>query len=372
MIALVYLVAITGFIFTCGLCIFLTHWIRIQALEKGALDQPNARSMHVNPIPRLGGLAIALSFYFGLFFYQLIERWVPSMSFYINFPSYSVLLGSFIMLLTGVFDDLQGLNARQKLILQSVAALVMILGGFQFRFANFIEFLTGWNVFWIDYPITFLWIIAVINSFNLIDGLDGLAAGTAVIVVCSLALATALNGYGADLVFITCFIGPLIGFLVFNKPPASIFMGDSGSLFLGFLLATFALPVTENVKFQFSFLIPMLALGLPLLDTTTSVVRRVSQSRHPFAPDRDHIHHRVFSLAGGKKGLAIRNLYAISLVFGFFCILISTIDNLKTLGIALGVLFLVCLILVFRLGYFGKAADKNAEDDQDQKPQGAS
>ena len=282
-----YAVAAMGFIFTCGLSIFLTDWIRQQALEKGALDRPNERSMHVNPIPRLGGLAIALSFYFGLFFYQLMEEWFPALDFFINLPNYTVLLGSFIMLLTGVFDDLQGLNARQKLILQSVAALVIILGGFQFRFATFIHFLTGWNLFWIDYPITFLWILAVINSFNLIDGLDGLAAGTAVIVVSSITLATALNGFGADLVFVTCFIGPLIGFLLFNKPPASIFMGDSGSLFLGFLLATFALPVTDNVKFQFSFLIPMLALGLPLLDTTTSVVRRVSQSRHPFAADRD-------------------------------------------------------------------------------------
>ncbi len=358
-----YTIAACGFGFTCGLCIFLTYWIRRQALEKGALDHPNVRSMHANPIPRLGGLAIALSFYFGLFFFQLMDQWFPSLDLLINLPSYSVLLGSFIMLLTGVFDDLQGLNARQKLILQSVAALVMILSGFTFDFSSFVEFLTGWNVVWIDYPITFIWILAVINSFNLIDGLDGLAAGTAVIVICSLAVALALNGYGADLVFLSCFIGAVLGFLVFNKPPASIFMGDSGSLFLGFLLATFALPVTDNVKFQFSFLIPMLALGLPLLDTTTSVVRRVSQSRHPFAADRDHIHHRVFSAAGGKKGKAIRNLYAISLGFGLFCILISTINNLQTLLIALALLAAICLLLIVRLGYFAKSVTPSEETD---------
>lgn len=348
---LFYLTAFIGFLFTFGICVFLTRWIREQAAEKGAFDCPNERSSHINPIPRLGGLAIALSFYFGLFYFRLMDKWIPSFDFFINLPDYSILLGSFIMLLTGVFDDLSGLGAKQKLILQSVASLIIILGGYTFAFGNFLEFLTGWNFHWIDYPITFIWIIAVINSFNLIDGLDGLAAGTAIIVVSSLTIALALNGYGADLVFVACFLGSILGFLLFNKPPASIFMGDSGSLFLGFLLATFALPVTDNVKFQFGFLIPMLALGLPLLDTTTSVVRRVSQSRHPFAADRDHIHHRVFSRAKGKKGLAIRNLYAISLIFGIFCIVISTLKDLASLFYALGLLFILCLLLILKLEY---------------------
>lgn len=349
-----YAIALGGGLFCFILSVFLTQWIRGQALEQGALDQPNTRSMHKDPIPRLGGLAIALSFYFGLFFFQLMERWIPEVDFYIRLPDYTILLGSFIMLLTGVFDDLKGLKARQKLVLQSVAALVMILGGFRFNFGDFIEFTTGWSLHWVDYPVTFLWILAVINSFNLIDGLDGLAAGTAVIVVSSITIAVALNGEGADLVFIACFIGPILGFLVYNRPPATIFMGDSGSLFLGFLLASFALPVTENVKFQFSFLIPMLALGFPLLDTVTSVFRRVSKKQHPFAADRDHIHHRVFSQSGNRKGIAVQYLYGISLVYGLFCIVIATLDNLTELLKVMGILVVVTLLLILRLGYLRK------------------
>ncbi len=353
-----HLIAFGGLVFTFCLSVFLTRWIRGQALAKGALDRPNDRSMHADPIPRLGGLAIALSFYFGLFYFQMIERWFPQFGFFINLPDYTILLGSFIMLLTGVFDDLKGLTPRQKLALQSVAALVMLIGGFRFNFGAFIEFLTGWNMHWIDYPVTFVWILAVINSFNLIDGLDGLAAGTAVIVVVSITVAIALSGYGADLVFVACFIGPLIGFLVFNRPPATIFMGDSGSLFAGFLLATFALPVTDNVKLQFSFLVPMLALGLPLLDTTVSMVRRVSQSRHPFSADRDHIHHRVFIRAGENKGKAVRQLYIVSLGFGFFCVLISTLKNLILMGIASVAIVIVCVIYIWRLGYFDRSGER--------------
>ena len=340
--------------------LFLTRWIREQAIDHGAVDVPNTRSMHVNPIPRLGGLAIAMGFYFGLFYFQVIAQYFDAFDFYINLPTYPVLLGSFIMLLTGVFDDLKGVTPGQKLALQAVAALVVILGGFKFDFSSFIEFRTGLALHWIDYPITFIWFLAVINAFNLIDGLDGLAAGTAVIVVASMTFAIALNGYGADLVFVACFIGPLIGFLVYNRAPASIFMGDSGSLFLGVLLATFALPVTENVKLQFSFLIPILALGFPILDTFVSILRRTRKGQHPFRADRDHIHHRIFRKAGLSPRRAVYQLYGISLVFGTFSVIIATIDDVLTLLIALALLFLICLLIVFRLGYLDKKGQTRA------------
>jgi len=355
-----YLIAFLGFLFSCGVTIFLTRWIRKQATERGALDQPNTRSMHSDPIPRLGGLAIAMGFYFGLFFFQVIGQHFPHYDFYIQLPSYPVLLGSFLMLLTGVFDDIKGVTPKQKLILQSVAAIVLILGGFQFDFASYIEFQFGINVQWIDYPITFFWILAIINAFNLIDGLDGLAAGTAVIVVTSMTFAIALSGYGADIVFVACFIGPLIGFLVFNRHPASIFMGDSGSLFLGVLLATFALPFTENVKLQFSFLVPMLALGLPILDMLVSIYRRARRGQHPFHADRDHIHHRIFRKAGLSPKRAVYEMYTISILFGVFSVFIATIDNTRTLFISLILLAAICSLILYRLGYLHKAGSTPA------------
>lgn len=351
---LFHLVALAGFLFSCAVTIFLTGWIRKQAMDRGAVDLPNARSLHRDPIPRLGGLAIAMGFYFGLFFFQVVEIHFPQFEFFIQLPSYPVLLGSFIMLLTGVFDDIKGVTPKQKLGLQSVAAVVLILGGFQFDFASYIEFRFGIDVQWIDYPITFIWIIGVINAFNLIDGMDGLAAGTAAIVMVSMTFAIALAGYGADIVFIVCFLGPLLGFLVYNRPPASIFMGDSGSLFLGVLLATFALPVTENVKLQASFLIPILALGLPILDTLVSIYRRTRKGQHPFQADRDHIHHRIFRRAGWSPRRALYEMYAISILFGVFSIVMATADRLSTLLVALVLLVLLCAILLYRLGYFDK------------------
>ncbi len=351
---------------------FLTRWIREQAIERGALDKPNRRSVHNDPIPRLGGLAIALGFYFGLFYFEVIQQYFPQFGFYINMPSYPILLGSFIMLLTGVFDDIKGVTPKQKLMLQSVAAIVIIIGGFQFEFADYIEFATGISVSWIDYPITFIWILAVINAFNLIDGLDGLAAGTAVIVMVSLTLAVALNGYGADLVFIACFIGPLVGFLFYNRAPASIFMGDSGSLFLGMLIATFALPVTKNVKLQFSFLVPILALGLPILDTMLSFYRRTRKGQHPFSADRDHIHHRVLRVAGLEPKRAVYELYGISIIFGLFSILIATLDQIYMLVGVVAILGLLVMVFVNRLGYLDKPGFTRAPFSDDPSAKGKS
>lgn len=349
-----YFIAAAGFVFSCSITIFLTRWIRQQATDRGALDQPNVRSMHRNPIPRLGGLAIAMGFYFGLFFFQVVEMYFPRFDFFIQMPSYPVLLGSFIMLLTGVFDDIKGVTPKQKLALQSVAAIVLIVGGFQFDFASYIEFRTGISMQWIDYPITFFWILGIINAFNLIDGLDGLAAGTAVIVIVSMTFAIALAGYGADIVFVVCFVAPLVGFMVFNRAPATIFMGDSGSLFLGVLLATFALPITENVKLQAAFLIPVLALGLPIMDMLVSIYRRTRKGQHPFHADRDHIHHRILKKTGWSPRRAVYQMYGISLLFGVFSVFIATVDRLSTMLLALALLAVICGVIIYRLGYFDK------------------
>ena len=258
-----YLLGILGFGISLTVSVLTTRWLRNKAIEKGWCDMPDARRVHKTPIPRIGGIGIAAGFFSGILFFGLLSSVAHGLDDIIQLPDIQLLLGALIMLGTGAYDDLKGMTAVQKLFFQAVAACVIVFSGYQFHFSNYIEFAMGWDVAWIDYPITIIWILAIINALNLIDGLDGLAGGVSVIVITAMTLAAALNGYGADIVFVVSIIGGLFGFLVFNRHPASIFMGDSGSLFLGFLLATFMLPMEENAKLQFSFLVPVLALGLP-------------------------------------------------------------------------------------------------------------
>ncbi|MGB0371573.1 MAG: MraY family glycosyltransferase [Opitutales bacterium] len=315
---------------------------------------PDQRRIHKTPIPRLGGIGIAAGFFTGVVFFAIIESVAHDLDFFIVIPDIELMLGAALMLGTGIYDDLRGLRARQKLFFQAIAATVIVFSGYHFNFANYIEFAFGWDLAWIDYPISIIWILAIINALNLIDGLDGLAGGTSVIVITAMTLAAALNGYGADIVFVSSIIGALFGFLAFNRHPASIFMGDSGSLFLGFLLATFMLPIEENAKLQFSLLVPVLALGLPILDTSLSIIRRMRRGQGIFTADRDHIHHRMMQVSPNYSR-AVNGLYTISFVFGLGAIVMATLSRWESLLIASGIIFIFTILIILKLGYFKKA-----------------
>lgn len=346
-----------AFLFVSGLSVgvastaALTVLVKHLALRWNLVDQPNHRSVHKTPIPRIGGIAIVGGFATGLLYFYLLRELMPQWHWIIDFPDKWILLGAGIMFLLGLADDIFHIKAKVKLFVQSLAAIIVVMAGFRFElpFLYFQEL--GMLNDLISAGITFLWIIGIINAVNLMDGMDGLAAGMGVIAISSLSLALAVNGYGPDIVLVTAFIGALVGFLLYNKHPASIFMGDCGSLFLGFILATFSLPATGVAIGGLSYLVPILALGLPILDTLTAILRRSLQGQGIFTADRDHIHHRLLKSRGEKQRSAVFILYAVNAIFGVMAILVLSSEALAHVTLLLSLTALFCLLFLVKLGY---------------------
>lgn len=329
----------------------LTILVKRLALRWNLVDKPNHRSIHRNPIPRVGGIAIVGGFGVGLAYFYGVRLLIPQWEWIIDFPDKWILLGAGMMFLLGLTDDLLHIKPRIKLFFQALAAFFVVAAGFRFEIPFLYFQDLGLLNDLISAGITFLWIIGIINAINLMDGMDGLAAGMGVIAIGSLTIALAVNGYGADVVLVTAFIGALIGFLIYNTHPASIFMGDSGSLFLGFILATFSLPATGVQVGGLSYLVPILALGLPILDTFTAILRRALQGQGIFTADRDHIHHRLFRNQGQHQRTTVLTLYAVNAVFGAMAILILSSQAMAQIALILSLTAIFCLIFLQKLGY---------------------
>lgn len=331
--------------------VILTKGVRAFAIRKGLVDSPNSRSVHKHPIPRIGGIALVGGVCTGLAFFALLGSTFTDLRWVIELPHPLILWGALLMFLLGLADDLFGLSAFSKLTVESVVALLIIVAGIRFELPFFNEGPLQPLGLWLSTLITFGWIIGVINAVNLIDGVDGLAAGIGMTTIASLALALALIGEGPDLALTTVFIGALAGFLLFNFHPASIFMGDSGSLFLGFILATFSLPASQLTTNGLTFLVPILALGLPVLDTITSIVRRLCQRRNIFAPDRDHIHHRLLCNMGHAQRSTVCILYGVNALFGMVAILILAFHSIAAVSLILSIAAIMILLFLRQLGY---------------------
>ncbi len=346
-----------AYLFVSGLAVSiaataaLTVLVKHLALRWNLVDQPNHRSIHKNPIPRVGGVAIVGGFIVGLAYFYGLRLLVPQWGWMIDFPDKWILVGAGIMFLLGLADDILHIKPKVKLFFQAMAAFVVVAAGFRFEipFLYFQDLGAINDV--ISAAITFLWIIGIINAVNLMDGMDGLAAGIGVIAVGSLTLALAVNGYGPDIVLVTAFIGALVGFLLYNTHPASIFMGDSGSLFLGFILATFSLPASGFAVGGLSYLVPILALGLPILDTLTAIVRRGLQGNGIFTADKDHIHHRLFKNQGERQRSTVFILYAVNAIFGVMAILILSSQAVAQVALILSLTAIFCLLFLLKLGY---------------------
>ena len=352
----------SGLVVGIAATVALTALVKRLALRWNLVDQPNHRSVHRKPIPRVGGIAIVGGFIVGLTYFYLLQTFFEDLAWVIDFPDKWILLGAGIMFILGLTDDLLDVKPRVKLFFQALAAFVVVSAGFRFEipFLQFQDMSTLNTV--ISAGITFLWIIGVINAVNLMDGMDGLAAGMAVIAVVSLTIALALNGYGSDIILVTAFIAALIGFLVYNSHPASIFMGDSGSLFLGFILATFSLPSGGEMVGGLSYLVPVLALGLPILDMATAIFRRASEGKGIFTADRDHIHHRLLKNRGEKQRSTVYILYAVNAVFGIMAILILSSQAVAQVALILSLTAIFCLLFLFKLGYIQIKPEQTFKD----------
>jgi UDP-GlcNAc:undecaprenyl-phosphate GlcNAc-1-phosphate transferase len=341
--------AATAFILSMLCGTVLTPLVRRLAHRFGVLDHArSSRKIHGAPIPRLGGIAIVIAFYAPLVGLMLFHGGVGGMFLAERDHVIGLFVGGLTIALLGLYDDLRGANASKKFVVQFGVAILLYKLGFRFDvLAN--PFGEPITLGWANLPLTMLWIAGVINAMNLIDGLDGLAGGVALVAVVTTFLVSLQRGHPLMMLFSSALAGSIIGFLFYNFNPASIFMGDTGSMFLGFVLAATAIQTNQKASTAVAILIPGIALGLPIMDTLLAIGRRAIRGRPLFQPDKEHIHHKLLDL-----GLSHRQ--AVFVLYGF-CILLSTAALVLTYAnsgqaaLLLLVLAIVAFIFLRSLGY---------------------
>lgn len=326
----ILLIILTCLIFT----LIFTFYVKKIAFHVKALDIPNERKVHTKPMPRLGGLAIFLGFLLG---YMLFGIQSVQMN--------SILIGSFIIILLGVMDDINPIGAKTKFLGQILAACVLMFYG-DILLDNIKIFGLNLEFGILSYPITILFVVSCINIINLIDGLDGLSSGTCAIFYLTIGIIAFIKGGVNLLSIVLAFImlGSTLGFLYHNFYPAKIFSGDSGSMFQGFMIATISLLGFKTTAF-ISFFVPILILGIPILDTLFAIVRRALKHQKIYLPDKCHLHHQLLNL-----GLSHRNtvlaIYGMNILFASASIIYML--NNKVLGkyIYLAIFFLIIWIVL--------------------------
>lgn len=310
----------------------LTPPVRRLALRIGAVDRPDSRKVHSRVMPRLGGLAIFLAFVISVL---LLMRPLSA-------ASKGLLAGATVIVAVGILDDLFSLSPLVKLAGQIGAAIVAVLFGIR------IEFLT--NPFdsyiptgIISVPLTIFWIVGVTNAVNLIDGLDGLAAGVSVLASLTLSLVAASAGRSEVAALALALAGSGVGFLFYNFHPARIFMGDTGSMFLGFTLATLSVAGYLKGAAFLSLVIPVFILAIPILDTLFAIVRRFLNRQPIFKPDKEHLHHKLLSL-GLSHRQAVLLIYLLTGIFGATAYFLTRTSTAQTVMVVIGVALVVVVV----------------------------
>lgn len=341
---------VAAFVVAMVVCAALTPLARLLAIRVGALSAPGGRHVHEQPTPRLGGLAICVAFFAPLIALFFVDSPVAAMFTSETRKAAGLFAGGVLMCGVGVVDDTRGLRARYKLIAQIAAAVIAYECGFQIQAVS-LPLLGELSMGIFAAPVTVLWIVGLINAVNLIDGLDGLAAG----VVFFAAITNLVVGYlgGADFVclLMASMLGAVFAFLFFNRHPARIFMGDSGSYFLGFVLAVASLAgASQKASTTVALLVPVVALGVPIFDTLFTMLRRFLERRPLFSPDRGHIHHRLLDM-GLTHRRAVHIIYGLSVAFTGLSIAIS-MGRSWAVGLAMLTASILLIGLTKVVGYF--------------------
>ncbi len=337
----------------------LTPLIKLLAKKVGAMDVPkDDRRMHHTPIPRMGGLAIFLGFLISvLIFLKLGDR--PELA--------GILLGAVIIVVLGVLDDIMALPALPKFLVQIVAAIIVVVNGCR------IDHFMGWALpDWLSYPVSVIWIVAITNAINFIDGLDGLAAGVSAIsagtmLVVALLLVPEPTAM-VSAILLAALVGACVGFIPYNFNPATIFMGDTGSTFLGFMLASISIFGLFKTYAVISFAVPFLVLGLPIFDICFAVIRRLAHGQSPMHADRGHVHHRLIDMGFSQKQ-AVAISYLLSAILGLSAVVLTDRGEIQAM------IFLIAIIVVGAIGVgliFGthhtKKPHTDAAEAQDTPP----
>jgi len=335
----------------------LTRYVRDFATAHGLVAVPTQeRHQHSSPLPRLGGVAIYLSFTVCIGLAALWALYSPRLhSAFSPRTLLTILLPATLIFLLGVYDDIRGVGPYVKFGVQGIAATMLFLGGL--RIVNipvlFGDIRLPWIVGW---AFTVLWVLAITNAFNLIDGLDGLAAGSALFSTLVAFVVALLDGPSLVTVMTIALAGAILGFLRFNFNPATIFLGDSGSLFIGFVLSALAIKGAQKAPTIVAVAIPVVSFGLPILETALSIVRRLISGRPVFTADAEHIHHKLLQHGMTHRQVVIL-LYGVSAVFAMLSLFLLWPTG-SSLGLVLAVLGIGIWIGVQHLGYleFGELA----------------
>jgi UDP-GlcNAc:undecaprenyl-phosphate GlcNAc-1-phosphate transferase len=322
----------------------------------GVVDRPNARKVNQRPdVPLLGGVAVALGFGAGLA--AALPHFAASVS---TQRLMGLGVGAVLVLVAGAFDDRFGLSAWPKFVVQIAAAAIAISCGFRIDHVTepisqtYIEFPT-----WLIWTVTGLWIVGITNAVNLIDGLDGLATGVAGIIAATLTVIAAQGGHPLSICVGVALVGSLVGFLPYNFSPARIFLGDTGALFIGYCLALLALESYQRIT-VLTFVVPLLALAVPILDTALSIVRRILRGSNPFIADRLHMHHRMLASRGETRAAVLQFYF----VTACFCLIALSFTRLSGLAAALflAAVAVLTLRLLWNLGVLSFREDPASTD----------
>jgi UDP-GlcNAc:undecaprenyl-phosphate GlcNAc-1-phosphate transferase len=353
-------------VLSCGAALLLTPLVRTFALYVGAVDHPEARKLHSTPMPRLGGLSVVLAGYLAVMV-TLGAGWLIPGGTAIQLEAWLPLFpGMVIILMIGIWDDIQPKSIWIKFLFQAMAAYLAISLGIRVEHISLLGG-TGIDLGVFAFPLTFVWIVGITNAFNLVDGLDGLATGLAMIAAASLAIFFALIGDIQNMLIELVLFGSLLGFLRYNFNPARIFLGDSGSLVLGYTLSVMAIRGSQKSVTTLAVIIPLLVFGIPIVDTLLSMTRRFIAStqmfeaskgalrdrlhcaRSMFEADKRHIHHQLLALGLSHRN-AVLLLYSVALGLSSLALL-SVLSKYRNAGIILIGTGIAAYMGICKLGY---------------------
>jgi UDP-GlcNAc:undecaprenyl-phosphate GlcNAc-1-phosphate transferase len=344
-----YLVFFTAFV----LSFFFTPVARQLAFKLGILDIPkDDRKVHKEPIPYLGGAAIYASAIFTMLIFSDLDK-----------TAVSIMVGGTVIFLIGLIDDIKDISPKLKLAGQIIAAMIAVYGGAKINYIT--NPIPGYNVIYLEHfatPISILWIVGITNTINLVDGLDGLASGVAAISASTMMFMASISGF--DYILLECAViaGSSLGFLPYNFNPAKIFMGDTGALFLGYMLAVISILGFLKTVTLAAIIIMVLVLGIPLFDTFFAIVRRIRNKKPIMEADRGHVHHRLLA-KGFTQRQTVLILYIVSILFGAAAIFFSDSEPLEG-SLVIGAVSIIIVYTGKKLGFISKV---NKEEDKDQE-----
>lgn len=327
---------------------FIIPFLRRIAIENDLVDKPDERKIHREITPRVGGIAIVISFFTAVVLaYSLFRADLTDSILSLT----GICIGGVLIFSVGLLDDIKGLNAQKKFPGQILSALALVPFGFLIKTLE-IPFIGTLHLgFFFGLALTIFWVVGITNAFNLIDGMDGLASGVVAIASITLAILSILSGKLLMAIVLIAVMGSTLGFLWHNWHPAMIFMGDCGAMFLGFLLAAVSIELSYKSTTASAIFVPILAFGLPIIDTISAISRRLWHRKPLFSADKEHIHHKLLD-AGFTVKQAVLILYGVCVLLGVTALVTTMVRS----SIAVGIVLFVALAAIVSVTALSKLA----------------